>query len=98
MVSLMITLIVVIMNLVNFFNFNVLKALKVMNYGNIFLFATTIIAYYLGFTYYVVYFSAILFAIFNFAQYPYYYSLPKEFNYSISIQNGTNMMLAYSFG
>ena len=49
MVSLMITLIVVIMNLVNFLNINVLKALKVMNYGNIFLFTSTIIAYHLGF-------------------------------------------------
>ena len=98
MVSLMITLIVVIMNLVNFFNFNVLKALKVMNYGNIFLFATTIIAYYLGFTYYVVYFSAILFAIFNFAQFSYYYALPTNFNYSINIRNGTYVILAYELG
>ena len=36
--------------------------------------------------------------MFNFAQFSYYYALPTNFNYSISIQNGTYVILAYELG
>lgn len=81
-----------------FGNFHAVKALNVMTIGDLFLFTSTIFAFFLGYPNYLIYISAVLFAAFNFAQYPFYYALPTYYKYTMSIKNGTTIIMSYAFG
>ena len=88
----------IIMIVERFLNIDVVKVLSISSIVDIGLFSSAILAYFMGFSFYLVYGTALIFALFNSLQYSSYYSLPTYFKYKVRIQDGTKFIMSYAIG
>ena len=63
-----------------------------------FVFSSGICAFFLGWKFYLVYVTPMIFALINSVMYSFYYSLPAEYGLRISLNDSSKFILWYSLG
>ena len=94
----LVSLVMVIIIAERCLNFNMIKAVDYFSVLNIFLFCSAIMAYFTGFTSYLIFATPIFFAILNAPQYALYYTLPTYFNFQVKSKEGAKFIMAYAMG
>ena len=61
-------------------------------------FSSGICAFFLGWKFYLVYVTPMIFALINSVMYSFYYSLPAEYGLRISFNDSSKFILWYSLG
>ena len=66
--------------------------------GNVVLFASGIVAFFLDWEFYLIYVTPLIFALINSVLYPFYYSLPAEYGFRLSMHDSSKFIFWYSVG